>query len=104
MTTEYKIICVKKDSNGIKDIGYVVEIGKGTYQSWKCSKETAIKFIKQNCTFYVDRSGKKVLVNAVPQNAPLYLRTDGNDIEEDNLGNLPECSFDFLNGCMSPEI
>lgn len=28
-------------------------------------------------------------IHAVPKDEPLYLRTDGNQIKEDNLGNLP---------------
>ena len=61
------------------------------------SKSKVIKLISDDNTFitiFENKDGTKwkkgEIVNVVSRNGKKYLRTDKNEIEEDNLGELPE--------------
>jgi len=50
-----------------------------------------INLIQQKNQFYVvdPKDNSKVIVNAVPENNPTYIRTQANDTSDDNLLQLP---------------
>ena len=88
-----EITCVCKDSDGdIIAIG-----GKG---GWKHSKEEAIRNIKRKiCKYYVNVRGQQVQIHVVEENRDMlgllnpikYLRTNRDNTQVNNLGDLPEC-------------
>lgn len=101
---EYLVTCANRVSGLLSDYTVITHIGGPDFGT--LTKEEAIKQIESGQSkFYVYDNNKnsKVYIRVVNQGTgggllnrafgKKYLRTDANDDETDNLGNLPDCSF-----------
>ncbi|HPQ70116.1 MAG TPA: DUF3892 domain-containing protein [bacterium] len=89
---DYYIKCKKEDSSGV-----IESVGMATTLSGSTSS-----YAKSTVVYYIDTM-KKDIWTAYYQNGTWklgdhvhtvdgkYIRTDGNSVKKDNLGNLPEC-------------
>jgi Protein of unknown function (DUF3892) len=91
MTTEYRIYCVTKGRNGnINKIGIYRE---GIDKHEFLSVEQAINDIRNNYkSFYILKGSRKVYVKAITEiDSNSYLRSEGDDETDNNLGELADC-------------
>lgn len=92
-----KITCIKKD-NGNHENPYVAIssmnwINEGTQKGGTSTREAIYEFVRDGNEAYVkDSSGNKAILEAkISAKGTKYVKTVANDVESDNLLQLPEC-------------
>lgn len=96
---EYYVKCVNNDSNGnIEEVGYGSNIDK--YVSDTKSKSSVIYDIDTlnktvKTAYYSSQQGEWVEGDNIHTVEGEYIRTDGNEVESDNLENLGSCPDDI---------
>lgn len=97
---DYYIKCVNEDSDGdIQSVGYGESVDQ--YVNDTKTKDTVISDIDSSnkdvkTSYYSSDMGEWVEGDDVHTVDGDYIRTDGNDIREDNLENLNTCPDDIL--------
>lgn len=95
MASTWFVRCVKRKTNGaIEMVGISLGVGRAD-EVFCLLKQSVAEFIEKGDTVCVP-SGSLLLpnpeVHVVRRKSGIYLRTDADAIEADNLGELPECT------------
>ena len=87
---EYKVFGVVYEPNSTTiDLILYLEISDlEGFGGFKATKEVVAKSINQGSKYFVEHGRNKLYLKPIDRNGKYYLRTDANDIEEDNLVNV----------------
>ena len=93
MADRHEVKCINKTDRynpheRIRNIGGVNPDGS----RWRITQPDAIAGIESGkWTFYVNRAGRTVEVVVATHNGNKYIKTEADDVQPDNLLELPEC-------------